>query len=238
MAFCRGMTRLSLLQFLHDCLGQIWNRIACHKISIVTFKLSFFFQCIMLVHCYAVSDIGHFPASLILSVAKYGSRSGIFYRLLFSAVPTACWIDFVQIWAKCDTYNVPVVSFTSLFTASIASPWTSFLHLEDGGTTLLRNLCVNLRLYTTSQPGRYVSSISVAKAWHPVCLLRDRNLIFKHFLLEIYLGGGGGEASLIWQSCADAVMFTEERVYDSLKYSSDVFCGCSSNITPDYILTV
>jgi len=135
--------------------------------------------------------MGHFPAFLSLSVAKYGSRTGIFYSLLFSAVPTACWIDVVQIWAKCDTYNVSGFSFTSLFTASIASPWTSFFHPEDGGTTLLWNLCVNLRLYTTSQPGRSVSSIPIAKAWHPVYLLWNRNLVFKDFLLEIYLGWGG-----------------------------------------------
>ena len=173
--------------------------LAKYEIALLTIKFQlwhsgslFFFKCIVLVHCYAGSDIGRFPAFLILSVAKYGSRIGIFYRLLFSAVPTACWIDVVQIWAKCDTYNVSEVSFTSLFTASIASPWTSFLHPEDGGTTLLWNLCVNLRLYTTSQPGRSASSIAVAKAWHTVCLLWNRNLIIKHFLLEIYLGGGGG----------------------------------------------
>jgi len=190
----------------------------------------------VLVHCYAGSDTDHFPAFLILSVAKYGSRSGIFYRLLFSAVPAACWID-VRIWAKCDKYNVPGVSFTCLFTASIASPWTSFLHLEDGGTTLLRNLCVNLRLYTTSQPGTSASLIPVAKAWLPLCLLWNRNLNFKHILLKIYLGGGG--PSIIWQSCLDSIMFREVWVYDSWKHSSNlVFCGCSSNITPNYVLTV
>jgi len=183
--------------------------------------------------------MGHFPAFLSLSVAKYGSRTGIFYSLLFSAVPTACWIDVVQIWAKCDTYNVSGFSFTSLFTASIASPWTSFFHPEDGGTTLLWNLCVNLRLYTTSQPGRSVSSIPIAKAWHPVYLLWNRNLVFKDFLLEIYLGWGGGRASIIWPTCADSVIFTEECVCVSWKHSNDlVFCGCSSNIRPNYVLTV
>ena len=190
MACCHRMTRLSLLQFLRKSLGQIWNRIAYHKIAIVTFKLSFF-QCIVLVHCYAGSDIDHFPASLILSMAKYVSHPGFFYRLLFSAVPRACSIDDVQIRGKCDTFNVSGASFTYLFTASMASPWTSFRHLEDGGTALLRNLCVNLRLYTISQPGRFAVSIPVAKAWIPLCLLWNRNAIFKHFLLEIYLRGAG-----------------------------------------------